>query len=110
MSTKLTFRKEAAGRYFATDDTYQYALAAHSGRSRSGRWLLQVRKLTETAGVRHALGQPVIDYATAATKTEMTAVANAYSAFGTGYRESEHGHQGRMLAAINAAYDQMGTL
>ena len=39
----------------------------------------------------------------------MTAVANAYSAFGPGYRESEHGGQGRMTAAISAAYDQMST-
>ena len=105
--TRLAFRREHAGRYFAADGTYQYALSASDHRPGAGRWLLQVRELTTTSGVRHALGQPVIDYATAATKAEMVAVANVYSAFGDDYQPSEHDGDGRMLAAIRVAYDEL---
>jgi hypothetical protein len=103
----LTWHKERQGSYFATDATRRYSVASSYGRAGASRWLLQIRELTDTAGVRHALGQPVIDHATAATKAELVAVANAYSALGDDYQSHEHGYRGRLTEAIGRAYDAM---
>lgn len=74
--TELAFRRQFAGSYFAKDDTHEYAV---HGRRPDHRWTLTVRELTTTAGVRHALGQPVIAEQSFDRKADAVAVARHYS-------------------------------
>lgn len=51
---KLTWKRDRYSGHWAYGDTYGYQLL------REGKtWLLNVREVLETAGVRHTLGQPI---------------------------------------------------
>jgi hypothetical protein len=53
---KLTWKRGAiAGVYFAYDEQRQYCAT----RVKPGTWELAVKKTIETAGVQHAMGQPI---------------------------------------------------
>lgn len=92
-------RGSEAGVYSAEDDTRHYTVW------REGRtWYLAVKKLTTTAGIRHAVGQPVIDTSSAATKALAVDIARRYSALGDDYAPHQHGHAERITTAILAAY------
>lgn len=96
----LKFRRVEPGHYVAQDQTKRYTVW------RDGSfWSLAVQELVETAGVKHALGQPPICRGMHDTKKLCADVASAYSALGDDYKPHEHGHRGRMTEAVQHAYD-----
>lgn len=86
--------------YFARDDVLQYATT-----QKYGGWYLQVQKLTVTAGVTHAIGQDVIDFAQADTLKLAKTMAAVYAELGQDFKQHEHGGQSRMTVALGRAYD-----
>lgn len=95
---RFTRDRENAG-YQARTDTHRYVVSMH-GRG----WLLTIQELTETAGVKHAHGQPVIAESYDDTRGLCYAVANAFHDLGNDYQEHEHGHRARLTEAIHRAY------
>lgn len=91
--------KFIAGSYFAQDETKQY------GVFREGRqWVLEIKNLTTTVGLKHAVGQPTVDrVAGCDTKAIVIAIANAYSELGDDYQ----GALSRCSNAIRVAYDNI---
>ncbi|AVP71337.1 hypothetical protein [Prescottella equi] len=102
----LTFRRNTEGIYRAELDGLRYDISRHGS-----SWVLRVRKLTETAGVTHALGQPVIDADRADRLGDCKAVAQEYHALADDYRTDSspaiHGHKSRMTTAICKAYARL---
>lgn len=69
-------------------------------------WELRIRKLRDTAGIRHSLGQPIVDGYSSRTKADLVLIANAYETLGADYRPCDHGHRERLTEAIaHAFYD-----
>lgn len=95
-TAELSFhRSKADSVHYAKDEHNEYAV------HRDGDWHLTVRPLTETAGVRHALGQPVKDHETFDTLALAKDAAGHYSDLGEDYS----GHMNRMTKALTLAYD-----
>lgn len=57
--TKLSFTRDPNSGYWANGEYYGYQLR-NDGTARKPVWLLQVRRVVETAGVRHQLGSEVL--------------------------------------------------
>src|SRR5215470_19117165 len=104
--TKIKFRREVAGVYFGQDETYHYTVT----REDRNEWLLVVKKLITTSGVRHAVGRPVYAQTHADTKQLACGVANAYSELGPNFSSSAYGHMSRMTVAIRVAYTRLWNL
>lgn len=101
MSAPLRFRRDSRGFYVAESDTLRYTVHNYD----PGPWLLEVRTLTTTAGIRHAVGQPVIATAMHDTKSLCVAVARAFHDLGEDYQQHEHGGRSRLTEATLRAYD-----
>lgn len=86
--------------YQARSDTHAYLVGMH-GKS----WLLRVIPLTETAGVQHIVGQPIVAESIDDTRSLCYAVANAYHDLGEDYQQHKHGHRSRMTEAVQRAYE-----
>lgn len=91
----LTFHRQRAGEYFAQDATREYAIF------RGGKeWTLRIRATTETAGVRHAIGQPNLHLSSHEAKSLAVLISNAYSRLGDDYS----GPGTRLTEAIKRGY------
>lgn len=92
--------------YYASDDTKRYRVFKAIGAmaKTTSAWRLEILDLRITAGITHAIGQPVIREGGFETRALAYAVANAYSDLGDGYKEHEHRHASRWTNAIDQAY------
>lgn len=104
MRRSVTFTLDRPnGVYYGETDGRRYEIRREGRR----RWVLRVRKLAETAGVTHALGQPVVDATDCTTRQECMAVAEAYSDLGNYYRPKDNKELSRMAAAIIEGYNYL---
>jgi hypothetical protein len=95
----LKFRRQFAGSYFAQDATREYAIY------RDGKvWMLRIRAMIETAGVRHSIGQPNLYLGSHETKNLAVLIANAYSALGDDFDSNAFGGRRRSTEAIKRGY------
>lgn len=86
--------------YEARTETHRYMVGKHGH-----GWLLRILELTETAGVKHTVGQPVVAESRDDTRGLCYAVANAYNDLGNNYAQHEHGGRRRITEAIIRAYE-----
>lgn len=94
-------RDKHTGTHVAQDDSNHYSVYKENP-----NWNLEVRKLAETAGVRHPLGQPIRDSSAFETSSLAKRAAHHYSNLGEDYKPHEHGYKERMTLASNMAYDE----
>lgn len=101
---KLEYRNQHGSR-FAHDETREYLVR----RSDRNGWVLKIRELIETAGVKHALGQPDIGTVYADTMREAKQIAQEYHDLGddfrgrtTRLRQAQRNVDERILAELNA--------
>lgn len=92
---------------YASDDTKRYRVFKETGaRARTtSAWRLEVLDLVITAGIAHAIGQPILREMGFETRALAYGVANAYSELGDDYKDHEHGHASRFTTAVGMAYD-----
>lgn len=101
----MRWTRQGSGRhawYYARTEAHGY----YVGRDSKG-WILEIRNVTTTAGVKHTVGQPVIDETLADLKGDAQAIAVEYEALGDDYKPHEHGYQERLTQAIGIAYDKL---
>lgn len=96
MTENLRWTRQASSR-FARTDTQEIAVFPASTRG----WVVQVKDLTTTAGVQHALGQPVLDMVTVDTVALALATGQHYARMTYGNGAGAR----RLSRALNAAYD-----
>lgn len=91
---------------YASDATKRYRVFKIDPRARAANaWRLEVLDLVITAGIAHAIGQPVLREMGFKTRALAYGVANAYSDLGDDYQDHEHGHASRFTTAVGMAYD-----
>ncbi len=103
--TTLRYRRQWAGLYFAQDEHIHYTITRAFANDHP-IWTLSTRRLTTTAGVRHAVGQTIIDQVIVAGYREGRAIAQRYSDLGDSYDQSSHGYQRRMTCAVREVIDE----
>jgi hypothetical protein len=101
INSALKFHRTHTSVYHAKGATKSYAVY----RDKIDHWwILDIRELTETAGVRHSINQPVIATQASDVKRLAIAVANTYEKLSDDYCSHEHGYRERITEAIQIAY------
>lgn len=78
----MKFHRER-DQYFGRDDVYEYVLGREQDNP-AGKWRLVVKELTTTAGIVHALGQPVIAEAYDDTKEDLLGALRLFQGLAEG--------------------------